>query len=294
MEIRLLKTKDDRYCEARVALTDGCLTVTGGEGRIITREAAKREALDYWRTYFEDSPDSIREMNERCGSKCRTPTSAARYVLAHDGEFHGLDVDGSATGPTLRILESCGQIVETLREWFPELAPLLPYHLNNMHAGCEHQEALGWGDGHDVALSKDELTPAQRETLAAECHERGEQKRERELKKRLNDFDLYRRERLAILEATLGRAPSVHDEESTRHGHMFPDRALLGRVRAYLEKTIAAAYPDPPIESTVYKDSIDAPCPVCGYRYGTAWLRRELPPEVIAQVNALIEGQKGA
>jgi hypothetical protein len=42
------------------------------------------------------------------------------------------------------IVHSAGQIVDTMAKFFPELKPLLPYHLNDMHAECEHQRKLGW------------------------------------------------------------------------------------------------------------------------------------------------------
>jgi hypothetical protein len=42
------------------------------------------------------------------------------------------------------ILESCGQIRETLSKWFPEVGPYLQYHLNDMRPGCQHQRAEGW------------------------------------------------------------------------------------------------------------------------------------------------------
>jgi len=28
------------------------------------------------------------------------------------------------------------------------------------------------------------------------------------------------------------------------------------------------------------------PCPVCGYKYGTAWLKEALPPEVVAEIES--------
>jgi hypothetical protein len=31
---------------------------------------------------------------------------------------------------------------------------------------------------------------------------------------------------------------------------------------------------------------LTAPCPVCGYRYGSAWLTEELPPEIIQEVQS--------
>jgi hypothetical protein len=28
------------------------------------------------------------------------------------------------------------------------------------------------------------------------------------------------------------------------------------------------------------------PCSVCGYKYGTAWLKEELPPEIVAEIKS--------
>lgn len=41
---------------------------------------------------------------------------------------------------------SCGQVQEELRRVFPEFSALLPWHLNDMKAGCEHQRAEKWED----------------------------------------------------------------------------------------------------------------------------------------------------
>lgn len=80
-------------------------------------------------------------MNERCGTRFTSPTAAARYVLASDGELHGLDAverDGA-----VMITESIGAQADAVRAWFPEAAPLLPWHMNDLHAECEHQQARG-------------------------------------------------------------------------------------------------------------------------------------------------------
>ena len=34
------------------------------------------------------------------------------------------------------------------------------------------------------------------------------------------------------------------------------------------------------------------PCPVCGYKYGTAWLHEPLPPEIIAELCEMFPGLK--
>ena len=223
MKTERTKVKGSRWCQIKIELSEvGRLSITGAEGRVMHPRSAKAEARRYWESFFEDMPEEIFNMNQKCGTRFTSAKGAARYVIQSDGDYHGLDVHEENPGRVL-VTESCGQIVDTLKEWFPEFAELLPFHLNDMKAGCEHQEALGWGNGHDVALSKDELTPAQLEALQKEA----------------------------------------------------------------LERTIGAAYPDPPIESQVFKDSLLAPCPTCGYRYGSQWLKRELPAEVVAKVNAL-------
>lgn len=46
------------------------------------------------------------------------------------------------------------------------------------------------------------------------------------------------------------------------------------------------------IEPSVYAGSdvhekglLTKPCPICGYKYGTAWLKREIPAEIINEIN---------
>lgn len=137
MNRKILRTQGKRFCEIEISLENGRLSVCGTEGRIERRALAKKEALAYWTSYFEENPDEIIRLGRR------TASGAAKYVLTHDGELHGVDVHGPDTGAEVMITESCGQIPETIREFFPELAPLLKWHLNDMRAECEHQEARG-------------------------------------------------------------------------------------------------------------------------------------------------------
>jgi len=143
MKREITRTKGDRFCTLEVELEDGRLSICGTEGRIERRATAKRQALDYWTSYFEENPGEIIAMGQRFGRQFRTAKGAARFVLETDGELHGIDVVGPSDGATIRVVESGGQIVETLSEFFPEVVPFLPYHLNDLHAECEHQEARG-------------------------------------------------------------------------------------------------------------------------------------------------------
>lgn len=138
MTKKLFKTNGKRWCEVEVELNDGRLSICGSEGRIISHTAAKKEAREYWEGFFEESRQELGRMAIEHGT--RTPKSAAAVVLRVDGEFHGLDIHRD-NGGKVYITESCGQI--DLSKWFPELAPFLPYHLNDLHAECEHQEVRG-------------------------------------------------------------------------------------------------------------------------------------------------------
>jgi hypothetical protein len=141
MRKALFKAKGDRWAEMVVEVKDGRLSVTGSEGRITTPRKAKAEAREYWESFFEENRNELGRMALEYGK--RTPRTAAKFVLASDGDYHGLDVHVLDSGKVY-ITESCGQITDTLREWFPDVAPaLLPWHLNDMHAECEHQEARG-------------------------------------------------------------------------------------------------------------------------------------------------------
>ena len=141
------KTKGDQWCEVVVELRNQGkgleLSITGSEGVLVSPREARGQARQYWESFFEEDWNQIKDMNERCGSNCRTPAGAARFVVQSDGDYHGLDVHREDVDGKVAILETCGQIRDTLREWFPEVEPLLPYHLNNLHAECIHQEERG-------------------------------------------------------------------------------------------------------------------------------------------------------
>lgn len=138
----ILRKKNGHFCEVEIRLDKGRLSICGTEGRIERRAMAKKEALEYWRSYFEDNPEEIMSMNKRFNKRFTSSTGAAKFVLESDGDLHGIDVHAE-DGNDILISESCGQICETITEWFPEVVPLMKWHLNDMHAECEHQEKRG-------------------------------------------------------------------------------------------------------------------------------------------------------
>jgi hypothetical protein len=138
--IRRIRGKE--FCDLEISLEEGRLSICGTAGEIITPKSAKAQALEYWKSYFVDCPEEITAMNERLGTAFRSPTSAARYVLRKDGEYHGLNVMAETKG-RIFIGHSFGQIREELADFFPEAIPYFRWHLNDMHGECAHQEARG-------------------------------------------------------------------------------------------------------------------------------------------------------
>lgn len=136
------REKGSRWCRLEVLLEDGRLSICGSEGSIVTEPKARAQARRYWESFFEENPSEIFAMNEKCGARFSSAKGAAKFVLESDGEFHGLDISHQFEG-RVYLTESAGQIVESLRQWFPEVVPYLKWHLNDMKAECVHQEARG-------------------------------------------------------------------------------------------------------------------------------------------------------
>lgn len=128
------RVRAGEFCRLEVELRDGRLSICGSAGRVTKPKIAKREAL------FADSPEQLKSMNERCGTRFRSSTRAAKYVLDTDGEYHGLEVIKEAAN---LVYISCGQITDEIRSFFPEVGPFMKWHLNDLHAECVHQEARG-------------------------------------------------------------------------------------------------------------------------------------------------------
>jgi hypothetical protein len=207
MQKALLKENEERWCEIEIMLNDGRLSITGSEGSIIFSEDAKEQAILFWESVFEEDRESAVRIVREHGPDLIEPKNleriAAETVVQVDGEYHGLDVH-KQDGDRIFLMESCGQITDQLKRWFPELADLLPWHLNYMKPGCQHQESFGWGRGTQIQVQWEWLVDGSKYTA-----------------------------------------------------------------------------------NEVYHDSINAPCPECGYRFGSSWLKRELPVWVTEKVHDL-------
>lgn len=145
------------------------------------------------------------------------------------------------------------------------------HHLNDMHPECEHQETDGTLEEarQEVAIYGYKLKP-EISALQSTIKEKAE---ERLLKDRHTSITKEEQEILKLEYSlrTLESTPPVHYEatndsywgnKTEKRGHIsfkdFPTIGILSR-----------------------------PCKTCGYKYGTAWKKRELPEEVKTFINNL-------
>lgn len=148
------------------------------------------------------------------------------------------------------------------------------YHLNDMHPECEHQAAAGW---RDVARR---YVPLYEFTLTQEA--------------RTAQRDLERR---IMQAAKAGESWSTSLEEqqllSLEYSMKYHAEALPEALAPFykLSKTESKALGW--LRENEHPEGILCkPCPVCGYKYGSAWNFFRIPENDLARIKELIE--KGA
>lgn len=134
------------WASVEITFENGRLSICGSMGEVLTMKEAKKQALEYWKSYFDDMPSEIIDMNKRCGSKCHNSLQAAKFVVATDGALHGLDVNHIEHG-MVYLTNSYGQCIDSIaRELptFPNIEKIVNiwenWHLNDMKTGMPQQE----------------------------------------------------------------------------------------------------------------------------------------------------------
>jgi hypothetical protein len=284
---KLRKIRAGAFCEVDIKVKDGRLSVCGIYGRVRTEAAAKKEAIGYWESFFEENPAEEFLMARKFDKRFKSSRHAAKFVVESDGDFHGLDVVATV-GKKVLISEGWGQITDEIRKWFPRVAPLLPWHMNDMRAGCEHQRKMKWGPGKTIALSPDHLTDAQHFTIAHDMELERDRLFAKEMELFQNDLRSSSKARVAwISKHSSSGVCTIHDMELFDHlltVHL-ESRALLQQKqlewREALIEEVTKKIPVEKFKGAIYQDCIGAPCPECGYKYGTAWVMEPLPLNVI-------------
>jgi hypothetical protein len=210
-------------------------------------------------------------------------------IQIEDGKLSITGVEGPMSNGN--AAGSCGQI-DMHRPEIVELAPgwtrdklavfwdtWKAWHLNDMRAGCEHQRAK-WNPSEDITLYYYRLRPevdqARRntETAAKACIAKGE-----------TFTPTAEQTRIALLpdKITLAEAelPANLTKDYTANGPIYTGDTYN---RASEKKTAGWVKP-----SEHPKGLLCKPCEVCSYEYGSAWLRQELPADVVSFLGSLPE-----
>jgi hypothetical protein len=227
----------------------------------------------------------------------------AKIELTADGRLSisgvvGPRENGNAAG-------SCGQIIMSFKEYdkrgHMELKDLRPaenwtrslirqffdiwdrWHLNDMSPMCEHQRALGWDNGKELTVYHFRLRP-----VVVDARKNAEKRA------------------LAALKAGEQFTPADYEIEYSN----LADR--ITHDQAELPEALAKYYmPNGPqydkdsynrqseiktagwLTETEHPEGLmSKPCPTCGYKYGSAWLKQDVPAEVIEFLKGLPDTDK--
>lgn len=187
---------------------------------------------------------------------------------------------------------SCGQIDDDLKDvvpgegWTREMIDKLyqiwnEWHLNDLQAACSHQRKLGWEELARTKVKlyhwrlKPEVSSAQRQIEEGVLEEAAAGKTVK-----LEEHDLITMALKYEVTTPTDQPPGPEYE---------PKRPLYQNdyySQAVEEKLLGWLYPSQHPEGILAK-----PCPECGYKYGSAWLRKEVPADTIKWLFDLPETQ---
>lgn len=168
-----------------------------------------------------------------------------------------------------RDFDCIGQCYEELQKAFPnseKVARIVEiwkeYHLNDMSPECEHQRAEGW---RELASESVEIITYRLKSEFCSLQRKIE------------------RESLEILQKEGTVTISEEDKKILSLPYSTKVPEVLGSEYYELDKkeykTRGWIRYDEDSRGLLCK-----PCPVCGYKYGTAWKTRPIPAEIIAEI----------
>lgn len=224
-----------------------------------------------------------------CKTYGSVPANAFARIEYEDGQLSICGVVGPMSNGNCK--GSAGQCVDEIRKgkptdgWTPEMLKKLcdiwdRWHLNDMRPYCQHQKELGWDKlaGEEITqyhyrLTSDALKQKQAaEKAALESLKKGETFTP-------SDEQAF----FASLEYGLD---IFRDPDEKLAPYYEPKKALFSGDRGPTEtKTRGWVRFDEESDLGI----LCKPCPVCGYKYGTSWLKEEVPQDVLDWLFSLPE-----
>ena len=178
---------------------------------------------------------------------------------------------------------SAGQCVDEIRagepteEWNNEMLQRFcdiwdRWHMNNFRPYCQHQKELGWDKlaNKEVTLYhyqlKDEAIGKKDEAKSAALSA---------LKRGETFTPTQQQTMFANLPYSMESYKQLSEEEA-RYYELSTSRFGTHRIRATETEKLRWVRPEKHPEGLLGK-----PCPVCGHKYGSSWVKEDVPKEVI-------------
>ena len=170
----------------------------------------------------------------------------------------------------------------TADQWYKFLEVWHDYHLNDMSPCCEHQRAAGWDK-----LSRKKVFLYHWD-LKMEWYE----------KKRALEKEAIERAKSVDEGRSLGFYAQEKKILNLESDITTTEPELSGELAKYYEPSRASYRPHKEEKTLGWLDQSEHPegllsrvCDVCGYKYGSAWQKIELPQEVIKFLEELPESK---
>jgi len=167
--------------------------------------------------------------------------------------------------------ESGGQCIDTIAELYPQNEKVQRmhkiwkrWHLNHLRAGCIHQ-MRDWDTGKELELIH------YKPTLKFYAESRKAQWGELPL----DEYERFQDTAAIVREIVIGRNCPKYE---TLAVFTWKNREYIAEEKRE-KKTAGWVHVGEHPEGLLMK-----PCEICGYKYGSAWLKEELPPEVIEEI----------
>jgi len=196
-------------------------------------------------------------------SICGSVWMANRRDIIAGGQLDPFEYVGGGKGTLTVSKRRLERIKEIWDRW----------HLNGMKSGCQHQRAEGWGKEELVMVTY----RLNSDTLKVQ-----------------NRINKIAQDRLIAGEVVQLLPEEVSIVTLSWEIKVSADQApIVERLAAHYKEHSR----EKKLSTWVYehehpKGCLSKPCPVCGYKYGSAWLHETLPAEIEAEIKELFEGKQ--
>lgn len=192
---------------------------------------------------------------------------------------------------------SAGQCVDEIRKgepangWTEEMLKKFcdiwdRWHLNHMRAYCQHMREAGWLEHFEESVKIEKWS------LTREAYQMKKAAEEAALEALRNGKPFYPTKDQTAYARMEFFIDIYNDEDITeRIGTSYKDayalkpKGTLGDGIIEYKQRCMISYKEHPL------GFMGRPCPVCGYEYGTKWLKEEVPSEVIEFLFSLPESE---